>query len=137
MPRGIPNKPKLNNMSSEVIEKNFLEATPDCIPTDSTVVIANEIPQYDKIIFVNNRDPGCALYFHYSSKTHPLKQYTLMHGLEYNLPVEIIKHLEGQNKSDPFSCHARIYSERKNYEGMPENYVSGYKPYFQCRSVRA
>jgi len=129
--------PKLNKMSSEVINKNFLEATPDCIPTEQKVVIANEIPRYEKVVFVNNRDPGSTLYFHYSSGSHPLKHYTLAHGLEYDLPVEVIKHLEGQNGNDPFSCHARIYAERKNYEGMPENYVSGYKPYFQCRSVRA
>lgn len=135
MPRGIPRK-RLNDQSSEVIEKNFLAEVPDCIPTEQKVVVAREVPPHERVIFVNNRDPGCALYFHYATKTHPLKHYTLMHGLEYNLPTEVIKHLEGQNNRDPFSCHSRIYSERKNYEGMPENYVSGYKPYFQCRQVR-
>jgi hypothetical protein len=128
---------RLNDMDRETIERNFLKEEQDCLPTEEQVVIAKEIPKYERIIFVNNRDPGCALYFHYATKTHPLKHYTLMHGLEYNLPVEVIKHLEGQNKDDPYSCHSRIYSERKNYEGMPENYVSGYKPYFQCRAVRA
>lgn len=128
---------RLNDMDRETIERNFLKEEQDCLPTEEQVVIAKEIPKYERIIFVNNRDPGCALYFHYATKTHPLKHYTLMHGLEYNLPVEVIKHLEGQNQSDPYSCHSRIYSERKNYEGMPENYVSGYKPYFQCRAVRA
>lgn len=136
MPRGIPNKPKLNNMSAEVIEKNFLQETPEDIHSDFKVVVANEIPKMERVIFINNRDPGCSMPFHYSSPTHPLKHYDLMHGLEYDLPVEVIKHLEGTNKHDPFSCHSRIYSQRKNYEGMPENYVSGYKPYFQCRSVR-
>lgn len=128
---------RLNDMDRETIERNFLKEEQDCLPTEEQVVIAKEIPKYERIIFVNNRDPGEALYFHYASKTHPLKHYTLMHGLEYNIPVEVIKHLEGQNPLDPFSCHSRIYSQRKNYEGMPENYVSGYKPYFQCRSVRA
>ena len=128
---------RLNDMDRETIERNFLKEEQDCLPTEEQVVIAKEIPKYERVIFVNNRDPGCVLYFHYATKTHPLKHYTLMHGLEYNLPVEVIKHLEGQNKDDPYSCHSRIYSERKNYEGMPENYVSGYKPYFQCRAVRA
>lgn len=135
MPRGIPNN-RLNDKSGEVIERNFLQETPDCLPTEQKVVIAKEVPSYERVIFVNNRDPGCALYFHYCTKTHPLKHYTLMHGLEYDLPTEVIKHLEGQNKNDPYACHSRIYSERKNYEGLPENYVSGYKPYFQCRTVR-
>jgi hypothetical protein len=129
--------PRINDMPKEVIEKNFLSQESDEIPTDVKVVVAKEIPAYERVLFQNNRDPGCTLYFHYCSKTHPLKHYTLAHGLEYDLPVEVIKHLEGQNKSDPYSCHSRIYSERKNYEGMPENYVSGYKPYFQLRSVRA
>ena len=128
---------RLNDMDRETIERNFLKEEQDCLPTEEQVVIAKEIPKYERVIFVNNRDPGCVLYFHYATKTHPLKHYTLMHGLEYNLPVEVVKHLEGQNKDDPYSCHSRIYSERKNYEGMPENYVSGYKPYFQCRAVRA
>jgi hypothetical protein len=125
---------RLNDMPKEVIEKNFLAEEPDCLPANKTVVIAKEIPAMERVIFMNNRDPGCMLYFHYSSPTHPLKHYNLMHGLEYELPVEVIKHLEGQN--DSYTCHSRIYSSRKNYEGLPENYVSGDKPYFQCRSVR-
>lgn len=128
---------KMNDMDKETIERNFLQETPDCLPINETVVVATEIPKHERIIFINNRDPDCALFFHYATKTHPLKQYTLMHGLEYDLPIEVIKHLEGTNNYDPYSCHTRIYSERKNYEGNPENYVSGYKPYFQCRSVRA
>lgn len=128
---------KLNDMDKETIERNFLKEEPDCLPINETVVVAKEIPKYERIIFINNRDPGCALYFHYATETHPLKQYTLMHGLEYDLPVEVIKHLEGTNNYDPYSCHSRIYSQRKNYEGLPENFVSGHKPYFQCRSVRA
>jgi len=128
-------EPKLNDMDKETIAKNFLQEDSTDIP-ETKVVIAKEVPKYERVVFINNRDPGCILYFHYASKAHPLKHYTLMHGMEYDLPVEVIKHLEGQNDMDPYSCHSRIYSERKNYEGNPETYVSGYKPYFQCRSVR-
>lgn len=128
--------PRLNDQAPEVIAKNFLEEVPDTIHSDEKVVIATEIPKMERILFINNRDPGAMMPFHYASPTHPLKHYNLMHGLEYELPVEIIRHLEGTNKYDPFSCHQRLYSQRTNYEGSPENYVSGYKPYFQCRSVR-
>ncbi len=132
-PRKAP--ARLNDMDKETIERNFLAEAPDCIAPEGKIVVAKEVPKYERIIFQNNRDPGTALYFHYSSATHPLKHYTLMHGLEYELPVEIIKHLEGQN--DIYTCHSRIYGQRKNYEGLPENYVASYKPYFQCRPVRA
>ena len=137
MPRGIPNKPKLNNMNSEVIQKSFLEENPEEIHSDFKVVVAKEIPKMEKIIFINNRDPGTSVPFHYCSPTHPLKHYDLMHGLEYELPVEIIKLLEGTIPNMPFTCHEAIYSERKNYAGLPEKYISGHKPYFQCRAVRA
>ena len=129
--------PALNTQPKEVIEKNFLEETPDTIFANEKVVIAKEIPKMEKIIFINNRDPGCMHNFHYCSPTHPLKHYDLMHGMEYELPVEIIKLLEGTIPNMPFTCHEAIYGERKNYAGLPEKYISGHKPYFQCRSVRA
>ena len=129
--------PKLNEAPKEVIEKNFLEETPDAVYANEKVVIAQEIPKMEKIIFVNNRDPGTTHYFHYSSPTHPLKHYTLIHGQEHLLPIEVIQLLEGTRPGDPYTCHARLYSERINAEGRPESYVSGYKPYFQCRTVRA
>lgn len=129
--------PKLNDQPKEVIEKNFLEEVPEAIYANEKVVIANEIPKMERVLFQNNRDPGAALYFHYCSGTHPLKHYTLVHGQEYDLPVEVIKLLEGQRAGDPYTCHSRLYSERRNLEGNPETYVSGYKPYFQLRTVRA
>lgn len=131
-----PKKIRLDDMNKETIEQNHLVDSTDLLPINKKVVVAQEVPKYERIVFINNRDPGCTLYFHYSSKTHPLKMYTVGHGMEYNLPVEVIRHLEGQNPMDPYSCHSRIYGERKNHEGLPETYVSGYKPYFQCRSVR-
>lgn len=116
-------------------EEDFLKDDSQ-LDANEKVVVVNHVPEYRKIIFINNRDPGQTLYFHYKSKTHPLKHYTLAHGLEYNLPLEIIQHLEGQNDTDPYSCHERQYGTRKNYEGLPENYVASYKPYYQCRTAR-
>jgi hypothetical protein len=124
--------PRLNDAKSEVIEENILKENPEGFePTDSKdpeqIVIAKGIPEYRKVIFINNRDPGYPLDFHYSSKTHPLKLYKLVHGQEYELPVEIIEHLEG--------CREPQYAYRKNLAGFQEHYVSGYKYIFQCRTV--
>jgi len=92
---------------------------------DKKVVIANEIPQLEKIIFRNQRDPGYPLEFHYASKTHPFKQYSLIDGQEYSLPKEVIRNLEG--------CRENIEKYRKNQSsGLPEIYVAGYKTHFVC-----
>lgn len=126
---------RLNEQSQEVVHRNFLEENPD-IPTEEKVVVAQEIPKYERILFLNQRDPGVMLHFHYSSKTHPLKHYDLMHGKEYDLPLEVIQHLEGQGKNDPYACHKRMYSRRFRDDGISETYASDYVPYFQCRPVR-
>lgn len=127
---------RLNDMSVETVHKNFLDENPE-IPPNETVVIAKEIPRYERIRFLNNRDPGEMLHFHYASKTHKLKHYDLMHGFEYDLPVEVIRHLEGQNKSDPYACHRRTYGQRRRDDGITETYANGYVPYFQCQTCRA
>jgi hypothetical protein len=118
---------KLNNSKSEVIEENILKENPEGLP-NSSVVVAKHIPTLRKIVFLNGRDPGCALQFHYSTKTHPLHQYTLYHGYEHELPEEVIEHLEG--------CAERIYGYRKNPEGHPEPYVKSLKYIFQCKPVK-
>jgi hypothetical protein len=127
---------RLNECSQDVINENFLEENPS-IPLEQVVITATEVPPMDTIIFFNNRDPGMPLEFHYHSKTHRLKQYVLIHGQKYSLPVEIIKHLEGMNEADPYSCHSKIYSKRVKSDGMTENYVSGHVGYFQCKPTRA
>lgn len=129
-------KSYLNNASSEVQEKNFLLENPD-IPTDQVVVMAKEMPKMRDITFMNNRDPGCTLHFHYHSKTHPLKHYDLMHGQKYSLSEEVISHLEGQNSYDPYSCHTRLYGSRMMSDGRTENYVNGYVACFHCKPCRA
>lgn len=129
-------KSVMNNCSSEVIEKNFLEQNPD-IPTEQKVVIAKEIPKMEKVVFMNNRDPGITLHFHYCSKTHPLKHYDLIHGQTYDLPIEVISHLEGTNQHDPYACHERRYGRRMRQDGLSENYINGYRSYFQCKTVRS
>lgn len=92
---------------------------------ENKVVVAKELPDYEKIIFRNQRDPGHVLAFHYSSKTHPFKQYSLIDGQEYSLPREIIRNLE--------NCRENIEKYRKNERsGLPEIYIAGYKTHFVC-----
>lgn len=92
---------------------------------EDQVVIVNEIPHMEKIVFRNQRDPGYPLEFHYSSKKHPFKQYKLIDGETYTLPIEVIRNLEG--------CRENIEKYRKNERsGLPEIYVAGYKTHFVC-----
>jgi hypothetical protein len=125
----------LNQAGSEVIEKNFLEPDPEgfkpmeAAEKEITGVVPvpahQNLPKMEKVIFLNGRDPGVALHFHYHSKTHPLKHYTLFHGKEHLLSEEIIDHLE--------SCAERQYAYRQGPDGSPEHYVKSLKYIFQCR----
>src|SRR5882672_273149 len=128
-------KATLNNAKSEVINNNFLLENPD-IPLEPLVQVFTEIPKMETITFTNHRDPGITLNFHYASKTHPIKHYDLVHGQQYTLPVEVIKHLEGQNGHDPYSCHKRLYGKRMRSDGVSEIFENGYVSYFRCQPVR-
>ncbi len=131
MPR---TKSKLNDKGAEYIENNILsespEGLPPCptVPKEKEVVISHYVPKMETIQFINGRDPGYPLEFHYHSKTHPLKHYTLYHGKEYTLTEEIIDHLE--------SCAERQYGYRQGPNGHPEMYVKGLKYNFRCQKVK-
>lgn len=94
---------------------------------EGKVVIATDIPRIEKITFRNQRDPGYPLEFHYASASHPFKQYKLIDGQQYELPLEVIRNLE--------SCRENIHKYRRNSEGIPEIYISGYKTHFVCERV--
>lgn len=127
----------LNEAKSEVIQEEILKENPEGLPEatpselgiadESGIVVTSYIPEMRKIVFVNNRDPGYPLEFHYHSKTHPMKQYKLVHSHEYDLPVEVIEHLEG--------CSEPQYAYKTGEEGHPEMYVKGKKFIFQCRTA--
>lgn len=91
---------------------------------ENQIVIMDQVPKHEKIVFRNQRDPGYPLEFHYASKTHPFKQYTLIDGKQYTLPSEVVRNLEG--------CRENIEKYRKNGDGIPEIYVAGYKTHFVC-----
>jgi hypothetical protein len=126
-------KQNLNDKSSEYIEANILKANPEgmqpchTVPEVDQVVVAKEVPKYREIEFLNGRDPGYPLEFHYHSKTHPLKHYTLYHGQKKMLPEEVIDHLE--------NCAERQYAYRIGPNGQPEMYVKGLKYVFRCKTV--
>ena len=130
MPR--PKKePKLNAEKSEVIEEAWLKETPDGFSEPKgvpEVVIATYIPPMKRVVFINGRDPGQELMFHYHTKTHPLKHYTLFHGKEYDLAEEVIEHLE--------NCAEKQYGYRQGPNGHPEMYVKGLKYLYSCKSPR-
>ena len=125
---------KLNDKSEEYIEQNILkdspEGLPPCasVPDEGEIVVAHFIPEMRRVQFINGRDPGQELMFHYHSKTHPLKHYTLFHGKEYDLPVEIIEHLE--------NCAEKQYGYRPGPSGHPEMYTKSLKYIFRCQAIR-
>ena len=126
----------LGQLGKEIVEKNFLEETPD-IPLEQKVVVAKEMPKMESIVFSNYRDPGVALSFHYASATHPLGRYTLSHGQKYNLPAEIVNHLHGDIEYDLHSCHEPIHGIKKNLEGRNQSYIQDWKQLYQCKPCRA
>lgn len=88
------------------------------------VITFTQVPQMEKVVFRNQRDPGHILDFHYSSKSHPFRIYKLIDGNTYTLPIEVIRNLEG--------CRENIEKYRRNPEGLPEIYIAGYKTHFVC-----
>lgn len=121
----------LNEAKAEVIAENILQENPEGLPPVDheqleKIVITKVMPKYRKIVFLNGRDPGFPLDFHYSSKTHPLKIYKLLHGVEYDLPEEVIEHLE--------SCNEPVYAYKKGADGHPQMYIESRKYIFQCRT---
>jgi len=118
----------------ETIQRNLFDENPeglppiDDAPIAQKIVIAQKLPEMRRICFINGRDPGVALMFHYHSKNHPLKHYTLFHGKEIDLPVEVIDHLE--------SCGRPHYAYKNGENGHPEMYVKSFDYMFQCKSVK-
>lgn len=119
----------LGDSKSEVVEEEFLKENPKGMPDKHGLVVARDIPEMKKITFINERDPGKALEFHYASGTHPLKHYTLYHGYDYTLTQEVIDHLE--------NCAEKIYGYRKSEQGKPEMYTKSLKYIFRCKPAKA
>ena len=119
---------KLGESKAKVIKEEILKENPNGLPGEAGLVISSVIPEYKRVIFLNGRDPGVALQFHYATKTHPLKQYTLYHGFEHELPLEVIEHLE--------DCKEPQYDHRKNQYGETEHFIKSYKYIFSFKTPR-
>lgn len=124
-------RPRAKKVPVEKLQDQFLQGPADESiekvreeMKENQVVVANEIPKHEWVIFRNQRDPGQPLEFHFASKTHPFKRYTLIDGKKYQLPTEVIRNLEG--------CRENIEKYRRNSDGIPEIYVAGYKTHFVC-----
>lgn len=121
---------RLGDSKEEIVNKEILKENPEGYESthdlETKIVIATHVPEMRRVVFINNRDPGYPLDFHYSSKTHPLKIYRLFHGYEHELPVEVIEHLE--------SCTEPQYGWRKDQFGKNEQYINGRKYIFQFRN---
>lgn len=94
---------------------------------ENQIVMAEGNPRFERITFRNQRDPGYPLEFHFASKENPFKQYKLIDGDQYTLPIEVIKNLE--------SCREDVHKYRRNKDGIPEIYIAGYKTHFVCERV--
>lgn len=127
----MPKPKRLNDVAPQVLEKNLFKELPDydACPeayAEEKVIITNHIPEYRKVVFVNQKDPGCEVTFHHKTKTHPMKQYTLFHGKEYDLPVEIIESLE--------KCGIPLYGKEIMTDKGFERPIIGYSYHYSFRS---
>jgi hypothetical protein len=98
------------------------------------VHVMTEMPKMCRIRFYNLRDPGRELKFFLSTKTHPLHHYTLYHDREYDLPLEVVQHLDGINNN---SCMVPIRRDKINPDsGVSESYIHSWKGMFQCKFIK-
>jgi len=104
---------------------------------NSEVVVTDKMPRMLRIRFFNIRDPGRELRFFLSTKTHPLHHYTLFHDKEYDLPEEVVQHLEGMNEKNPNSCMKPLRKDRIGPDGVQsESYIHSWSSLFQCKFIK-
>jgi len=118
-------------------EKESQAADPYSVPmANSEVVVADAMPRMLKIRFFNLRDAGRELKFFLHTKTHPLHHYTLFHDREYDLPEEVVHHLEGMGSMGN-TCMVPIRKDRIAADGIQsESYIHSWKSMFQCKFIR-
>lgn len=80
------------------------------------------------IEFYNLEEPGLMQKFPYGT-TKNFKNYTLMHGGQYTLPREVVKHIE--------SRQTPIWKWLPDGSGSMAKKLVGMKSRFQCRQVFA
>lgn len=113
-------------MQTELMEQS--------VKTVDQVLEQHDRAKFDKkkeetemVEFYNIEEPGHPITFSYGQAKRA-KKYTLLHGGKYELPKEIINHLE--------SRQTPMYDYRPNGTGKMVKMLTGYKSRFQCRTVR-
>lgn len=112
---------------------------PETVPmanTEVAVYTESTAPRMLRIRFFNLRDPGRELKFFLHTATHPLHHYTLFHDREYDLPEEVVHHLEGMGKAGS-TCMVPIRKDRLANDGIQsESYIHSWKSLFQCKFIK-
>lgn len=112
---------------------------PDQVPMKNTEVqlyTEANAPRMLRIRFFNLRDPGRELKFFLHTDTHPLHHYTLFHDTEYDLPEEVVHHIEGMGKQGE-TCMSPIRKDRMSGNGVQsESYIHSWKSMFQCKFIK-
>lgn len=124
-------KQTLGDESAKKVTEEFLKETPEGFPDETLekVVVTAHVPEYQEVVFVNQRDPGVMLEFHYKTKTYPLQHFKLMDGECYKLAKEIIDHLQ--------SCSIPIYGKETMDKGVCERPVIGHKYMYSFRNPKS
>lgn len=126
-----PKKQTLGDAEEKKVTENFLKENPEGVPDElpeQKVVVSKHIPVMKEVVFVNQRDPGVMLEFHYKSKTYPMQHFKLMDGETYSLAEEIIDHLE--------SCSIPIYGKETEEKGHFFRPVIGHRYMFAFRNPK-
>lgn len=121
----------LGDEASKKVTEEFLKENPEGLPDApklEKVVVAKFIPEMEEVVFVNQRDPGVMLEFHYKSKTYPIQHFKLMDGETYKLAKEIIDHLQ--------SCSIPIYGKEIMDQGICKRPIVGHKYMYSFRNPK-
>lgn len=120
----------LGDQPEKKVTQEFLNDSPEGFPDAAqvNVVVAEHVPEYEDVVFVNQRDPGVMLEFHYKSKTHPMHHYKLMDGETYKLTKEVIDHLQ--------SCSIPIYGKEIMERGVFSRPVISRKYFYSFRNPK-
>lgn len=126
-PKGSKNKkPGEVNMQTELEEKS-VKTVDQVLEQQDRAEFEKKKVETELIEFYNIEEPGHPITFSFGPAKRT-KKYTLLHGGKYELPKEIIHHLE--------SRQTPMYDYKPDGLGRMSKYLKGYQSRFQCRAVR-
>lgn len=126
-PKGSKNKiPGEGTMTTELQEQS-VKTVDEVLEQQDRAKFERKKEELEYVEFYNIEEPGHPITFSYGPAKRT-KKYTLLHGGKYELPKEIINHLE--------SRQTPMYDYRPDGNGRMTKYLKGYQSRFQCRTVR-